>query len=309
MPLTESPAPSIAAFSDQIADIVEQVGASVVAVHARRAYPSSGLLWQPGVVVTAAHTIRRETEIAAVLPDGSRTPATLAGVDTGTDVAVLRLESAHDTPGQLDETASVRPGNYVIAVARGAEGTLTASSGIVGRTGGEWRTWRGGRMDRLIQLDGGLWPGFSGAPIVSASGRIIGIGTPAFARGRAVVIPVSVLRRSGEQLLAHGRIARAWLGAGMRSVEIPPRIRERLALESTNGLIVVSVASEGPAERAGVTLGDVLVALDASPTPDIDGLRSALAEKSIGARVNLKLVRGGELQTLEVTLEARPHAR
>jgi serine protease Do len=309
MPSAASSAASIASFSDQLADIVERTGASVVAVHARRTYPSSGLLWQPGVVLTAAHTIRRETDIAVALPDGSRTHATLAGVDSGTDVAVLRLESTHGTPAPLDEAASIRPGHYVVAVARDAEGTLTASSGIVGRTGGEWRTWRGGRMDRLIQLDGGLWPGFSGAPIVNAAGRIIGVGTSTFARGRAVVIPVSVLRRSGEQLLAHGRIAQVWLGAGMQAVEIPPRIRERLGLEHTHGLIVVSVASPGPAEKAGVTLGDVLVVLDASPTPDIDSLRSALAEKSIGAPVELKLVRGGELLRLEVTLEARPHAR
>jgi S1-C subfamily serine protease len=309
MPSADSFANSIAAFSERLADTVEQTGPSVVAVLARRSYPSSGLLWQPGVVLTAAHTIRRETDIAAVLPDGSRTPATLAGADGGTDVAVLRLGSAHGAPAALEETASVRPGNYVVAVARDAEGTLTASSGIVGRTGGEWRTWRGGRIDRLIQLDGGLWPGFSGAPIVNTNGRIIGIGTSTFARGRAVVIPVPVLRRVGEQLLAHGRVAQAWLGAGMQSVEIPPRIRERLGLEHTHGLIVVSIASEGPAEKAGVTLGDVRVALDASPTPDIDSLRSALAERSIGAPVELKVVRAGELQRIEVTLEARPHTR
>jgi S1-C subfamily serine protease len=309
MALTDSAATSIAAFSDRLADIVELTAPSVVAVHARRAYPSSGLLWQPGVVVTAAHTIRRETEITAVLPDGSRTGATLAGVDTGTDVAVLRLESAHRSPGQLEEGATVRPGNYVVAVARDAEGVLAASSGIVGRTGGEWRTWRGGRMDRLIQLDGGLWPGFSGAPIVSTNGRIVGIGTSALARGRAVVIPVSVLRRVGEQLLAHGSLARAWLGTGMQSVEIPPSIRERLELEHTHGLIVVSVAGDGPAEKAGITLGDVLLAIDTTATPDIDQLRGALAAKPIGTQVSLKVLRGGELQTLAVTLEARPRAR
>jgi S1-C subfamily serine protease len=309
MPPPDPTASSIAAFSERLADIVEQTAPSVVAVHARRTYPSSGLVWQTGVVLTAAHTIRRESDIAVVLPDGSRTAATLAGADAGTDVAVLRLDSTHATPPTLDEAARVRPGHYVVAVARDAEGALAASSGIVGRTGGEWRTWRGGRMDRLIQLDGGLWPGFSGAPIVDAAGRIIGIGTSTFARGRAVVIPASVLRRTGEQLLAHGRISQAWLGAGMQSVEIPPRIRERLGLEHTHGLIVMSVASHGPAEKAGVTLGDVFVALDASPTPDIESLRSALAEKPIGARVEVKLARGGELHRLEVTVEARPHAR
>jgi serine protease Do len=261
------------------------------------------------VVITAAHAIRRESDIVVVLPDGSRTQASLAGVDTGTDVAVLRLESAQSEPVQLGDTADVRPGHYVIAVARGSDGELAASAGIVARTGGEWRTWRGGRMDRLIQLDGGLWPGFSGAPILDASGRVIGIGTSALARGRAVVIPVSVLRHSGEQLLAHGRVAQAYLGAGTRSVEIPARIRERLGLENIRGLIVVSTASDGPAETAGVTLGDVLVALDATQVPDIDSLRSALSDKPVGARVQLKLIRAGELQTLAVTLGARPHTR
>ena len=307
--MPESLSPLIAALSDQIADIVARAGASVVAVHARRAYPSSGLLWQPGVVVTAAHAIRRESDIVVVLPDGSRMPAVLAGVDSGTDVAVLRLESAQGGPAQLGDAASVRPGHYVIAVARGADGEPAASTGIVARTGGEWRTWRGGRMDRLIQLDGGLWPGFSGAPILDATGRVIGIGTSALARGRAVVIPVSVLQRSGEQLLAHGRVAQAYLGAGTRSVAIPARIRGRLGLENTHGLIVVSIESDGPAETAGVTLGDVLVALDATHVPDIDSLRSALDDKSVGARVQLKVIRAGELQTLAVTLGARPHAR
>ncbi len=309
MPPSESPAPSIAAFSDQLADVVERVGASVVALHARRAYPSSGLLWQPGVLVTAAHTIRRETDIAAVLPDGSTTSATLAGVDTGTDVAVLRLESARGEPARLNEEAKVRPGNYVIAVARGADGALAASSGIIARTGGEWRTWRGGRMDRLIQLDGGLWPGFSGAPIVDAGGQIIGIGTSALARGRAVVVPASVLRRAVEQLLAHGRVTHAYLGVGTQSVEIPAHLRDRLKLNGTHGLIVLSIASAGPAETAGITLGDVLIALDATPVADSERLMSVLAERSVGSRVQLQLIRGGELHSVEVTLGERPHAR
>jgi serine protease Do len=309
MPVSESPTQVLAAFSDQLADTVERVGASVAALHARRAYPSSALLWQPGVLITAAHTVRRETDITAVLADGTGMPATLAGVDTGTDLAVLRLESARGESARLNDAANVRPGHYVIAVARGADGALAASSGIIARTGGEWRTWRGGRMDRLIQLDGGLWPGFSGAPIVDASGQIIGIGTSALARGRATVVPVSVLRRTGEQLLAHGRVVQAYLGIGTKAVEIPARIRERLALDSTYGVIVLSIASPSPAETAGITLGDVLIALDATPVADIDSLTRALGEKSIGARVQIKLLRGGEPHVVEVTLGARPHAR
>lgn len=309
MPTSESPTPSIATFSDHLADVVERAGASVVALHARRAYPSSGLLWQRGVLVTAAHTIRRETDITAVLPDGSTTLASLAGVDRGTDVAVLRLEGAQGEPARLSEKAKVRPGNYVVAVARGADGALAASAGIIARMGGEWRTWRGGRMDRLIQLDGGLWPGFSGAPIVEFGGQMIGIGTSALARGRAVVIPAPVLHRAVEQLLAHGRVTHAYLGVGTQSVEIPASLRDRLKFDSTQGLIVLSIASGGPAEAAGVTLGDVLIALDATPVVDSESLMSVLAAQSVGTRVQLQLIRGGELRSVEVTLGERPHAR
>src|SRR5262249_33672467 len=151
----------LAAFSDDVANLVERVGASVVALQARRSYPASAVILEPGVVVTAAHTLRREDGITAVLADGSASTATLVGVDPGTDVAVLRLESSQGTPIELGDAAAVRPGHYVVAVSRGTDGSLSASAGIVARTGGEWRTWRGGHVDRLVQLDGGLWTGFS----------------------------------------------------------------------------------------------------------------------------------------------------
>lgn len=305
---TTSPA-AVAAFSKGLAEIVERTGPSVLALHARRWYPASGFLWQPGVLLTAAHVIRREGGITAVLPDGNTTAATLVGVDPGTDIAVLRVESSPGTPAALDEDAKVRPGHFVVAVARGTDGALAASSGIVARAGGEWRTWRGGLIDQRIQLDGGLWPGFSGGPVVNAHGQVIGMGTSALARGRGVVIPGSVLRRVAQQLLAHGRAATPYIGASMQSVELPANLRERLGLGNAQGLIVLSVASGGPAEAAGITLGDVLVSLDDSPLSDIDHLRTALAGKQIGALVHIRLVRGGELVTLDLKVGERPSTR
>jgi len=179
---------ALAAFSNDLADLVERVGASVVALQARRSPPASAVVLEPGVVATAAHTLRREDGITAVLADGSASAATLVGVDPGTDIAVLRLESSQVSPPiELGDAAAVRPGHYVVAISRGTDASLSASGGIVARTGGAWRTWRGGQVDRLVQLDGGLWAGFSGGPVVDASGGVIGIGTSALSRGRAVV--------------------------------------------------------------------------------------------------------------------------
>jgi serine protease Do len=303
----QTSAQPLAAFSDQLADIVERTGASVVALQARRSYPSSGVILQPGIVVTAAHTLRREDGISAVQPDGSATAATLVGVDPTTDVAVLRLESAQGTPVAFGDPASVRPGHFVVAVARGADGSLAASAGVVARTGGEWRTWRGGHIDRRIQLDGGLWAGFSGGPVVDAHGAVIGIGTSALSRGRAVVIPGSVLKRVSEQLLARGRISEAYIGAAVQPVELPAPLRTRLGLANMQGLIVVSTVPEGPADSAGITLGDTLLALGDKQLAEVDDLKSALGAERIGNRVSVSLLRGGQLTTVEVTVGERPH--
>jgi serine protease Do len=304
-----APHSTLAAFSNDLATIVENTGASVVALQARRSYPSSAVILQPGIIVTAAHTLRRDDGIAAIQPDGSTTTATLVGADSGTDIAVLRLESSNGTPAKFGDASTVRPGNYVIAISRGTDGLLAASAGIVARTGGEWRTWRGGHIDRHIQLDGGLWAGFSGGPIVDAHGSIIGIGTSALSRGRAVVIPGSVLTRVSEQLLARGRVSHAYIGAAVQPVEVPGSLRAQLSIDNTHGLIVISTVPQGPADTAGITLGDTLLTLDHKALADVDDLKAALSADRIGKAVNVVLIRGGQLMSVGVTVGERSRER
>lgn len=314
---TQVSAQTLAAFSDDLAHLVERVGASVVALQARRSYPASAVLLEPGVVATAAHTLRREDGITAVLADGSASPATLVGVDPGTDVAVLRLESAQGatlessrgTPIEFGDAAAVRTGHFVIAVSRGTDGSLSASAGIVARTGGEWRTWRGGHIDRLVQLDGGLWAGFSGGPVVDARGGVIGIGTSALSRGRAVVIPGSVLKRVSAQLLARGHVSHAYIGAAVQSVEVPEALRGSLGISQSHGLIVISTVPQGPADGAGIALGDTLLTLDGKPLADVDDLKAALGADRIGKSVAVSLIRAKQLVNVEVVIAERPQGR
>jgi S1-C subfamily serine protease len=300
---------TLAAFSEDLATIVERVGASVVALQARRSYPSSGVILQAGVIVTAAHALRRDDGIAVVTADGTTGSATLVGVDLSTDIAVLRSEAALGTPVTFGDAANVKPGHFVVAVSRDTEGALAASAGIVARTGGEWRTWRGGHIDRRIQLDGGLWGGFSGGPVVDSRGEVIGIGTSALSRGRAVVIPGSVLNRVSEQLLTRGRVSHAYIGAAVQSVELPATVRAQLNLAPTHGLIVISTVPKGPAEAAGITLGDTLVTLDDQPLRDVDELKSALSADRIGKAVRVSFLRGGQLATVDVIVVERPSGR
>lgn len=306
---TQGSAPALAAFSDDVADIVERVGASVVALQARRSYPASAVILEPGIVATAAHALRREEGITAVLADGSASAATLVGVDPGTDIAVLRFESSQGPAIGLGDASAVRAGHFVVAVSRGTDGSLSASAGIVARTGAAWRTWRGGSVDRLIQLDGGLWAGFSGGPVVDARGGVIGIGTSALTRGRAVVIPGSVLKRVSVQLLASGHVSHAYIGAAVQPVDLPEALRTQLGVPHAHGLIVISTVPQGPADAAGIALGDTLLTLDGKPLADIDDLKAALGADRVGKPVAVSLIRARQLVNVDVIVTERPRGR
>jgi S1-C subfamily serine protease len=306
---TQGSAAALAAFSDDVADIVERTGASVVALQARRSHPASAVVLEPGVVATAAHTLRREDGITAVLADGSASAATLVGVDPGTDIAVLKLESTQSPAIELGDAAAVRAGHFVVAVSRGTDGSLSASAGIVARTGGAWRTWRGAHLDRLVQLDGGLWAGFSGGPVVDVRGGVIGIGTSALSRGRAVVIPASVLKRVSAQLLARGHVAHAYIGAAVQSVDVPDSLRGALGISQVHGLILISTVPGGPADSAGIALGDTLLTLDGKPLADVDDLKAALGSDRIGKSAAVSLIRAKQLVNAEVVIGERPRGR
>src|SRR5689334_1377069 len=273
---------TLAQVSDALADAVAHVGQSVVAVRAGRHAPASAVLWRSGVIVTAAHSIRHPEGIRIVLPDGATREAALAGTDPSTDLAVLSYDGAGVQVPDIGDAASVRAGHFVVSVARDADGQSAASFGIVASIGGAWRTWRGGHIDQLIRLDGRLYAGFSGGPIADASGRVIGVGTSALSRDLSLVIPASTVSRTADQLLASGRIAHGYLGLGMQPVSLPEPLRRKLGLDQNEGLIVLSLAPSGPAEQAGLLVGDVLLDLDGQPLHDLADVHAALGGDRIG---------------------------
>ncbi|HEU0202056.1 MAG TPA: trypsin-like peptidase domain-containing protein [Burkholderiaceae bacterium] len=293
------------AFSNQIAALVEAAAGYVVAVHAGRHESVSGTSWRSGVIVTVAHALRHGGDVTITLPDGRQTRAQLAGVDASTDLAVLRTDEAPPA-ARLGDAAAVRTGHWVVAVARGGHGEIAADQGIVGRAGPAWQTWRGGHVDRLLRLDGGLQAGFSGAPIVAADGGVIGIGTAALARGYGIVLPVPTVERVTDALLTHGRIARGYLGIGTQPVELPAATAQKLQLDNPRGLLITSIADDSPAERAGWLIGDILLRLGEHTVHDLDSLHFALGGEHIGERVRARSVRGGAMIETEVQIGERP---
>lgn len=298
---------SLTALSEQLADAVAQAGTAIVAVHARPRLPSTGVHWRDGIIVTTEGTVRRDSGIKVTLPDGPEIPAELAGRDRGTDVAVLRIEPGRLPVAPHGDNAALRPGHLVLALSRLGAGSPRAAFGAVSTTGGRWRCWKGGEMDRLLQSDLELYPGFGGGPLVDASGRIHGVNSGGLSRPLATTIPTATVNRVVEQLLARGYVARGWLGVAMAPVRFDTATRGRLGLPG--GLVVLSVEPDGPAAVGGLLVGDIVVRLDGKQMEDTDDVMERLAGDVVGTTIKLDLVRGGQRAEAEVLVGERPRGR
>jgi S1-C subfamily serine protease len=294
----------ISALSEQLADAVGSAGASLVAVHARPRLPSTGVHWTDGVVVTTEGTIRQEQDITVTLPDGRRIAATLAGRDRGTDLAVLRIPTGSLAVAELGDPASLRPGNLVLALARLDDGGARAAFGAVSATGGKWRSWKGGEIDRWLQSDLTIYPGFGGGPLVDSAGRIHGVNSGGLSRPLATTIPVATVNRVVTQLLERGYVARGWIGAAMQPVRFDAASRKRA--QHDGGLLLVSIEPDSPAAKAELLIGDVIVAIDGENLESFEQLLDVLGGDAVGKRVRLDVIRGGEQRPIEVVIGERP---
>lgn len=292
-------------LSTTLANAVEQAGQAVVVINARPRFSASGVHWQPGIIVTVDHAVRRDEEVSVTLPQGQTVAANLVGRDPGTDLAVLRLTGTDFPVAHVGDSAGLQVGHLVLAIARSIDSGLSASFGVISALGGAWRTWHGGQIDQLIRPDLSLYPGFSGGPLVNTAGEVVGLNTTG-RRSGAVTIPTTTIHRVVNQLLRQGRIARGYLGVGMQPVQLPDRLQQTLQLSSNGGVIVVSLEANGPADQAGVLIGDILVALGGTPVSDIAGVHAMLDPDRVGKPLSLQLVRGGQLIELTATIGERP---
>ena len=292
-------------LSNDLAGAVERAGQSVVAIHARRRIPATGIHWRPGIIVAAHHTIQRDDDITISLADGTTVAATLAGRDPTTDIAVLKVAEAKVPVASIADDSGLRVGALVLALGRPGH-AVTASLGVISTVGGEWRTWHGGTIDRFVRLDVSIYDGFSGGPLIDASGRVLGLDTSGLSRGAALAIPASTVNRVVDQLLRSGRVSRGYLGLGMQSIRLPAALVERLSLPNDTGLMVVSAEPGGPGDRAGVLIGDVLIAIGDRPVSDPNEILSLLGGDQIGKTLATRIIRAGEPKSLEITIGERP---
>jgi S1-C subfamily serine protease len=291
-------------LSEAMAGIVEAAGRSVVRVQGRRRLAASGIVWAAeGVILTAHHVVHADDEIGIGLPDGQSAGARLVGRDPSTDVAVLRTDAQGLAAAERAAAQELRVGHLVLALGRPGR-AVQATLGIVSALGGEWRTPAGGQVSHYLQTDVLMYPGFSGGPLVDVGGRLVGMNTSALLRGVSLAVPVPTLERVVETLLAHGRVRRGYLGVGAQPVRLPEAVAQQVGQET--GLLLASVNAGGPADSAGLLLGDTLVALDGQPLRHMDDLVAALGGERIDQQAQIRLIRGGQIQEIAVVIGARP---
>lgn len=302
MAIDKSSSGFLAALSDELAGAVELAGQSVVAVDGRRRLPASGIVWPgTGTVVTADHVLERDEDITVTLAGGQQVPATLAGRDPGTDVAVLRLAGATPASAELAPEGSVRVGHFVLALGRPGTEAPVVSFGVVSTLGGMWRTARGGALQGYIRADLALYPGFSGGPLIDVQGRVAGLNSSHLAPGRGLAIPANTVGQIVEMLLTQGRVRRAYLGVTSQPVALPEGLRREHGLKQETGLIIVGVEPGSPAEKGGLLMGDVLVALGGQAVTDGEDLQAALGAQAVGNPMTVSILRGGKAMDLSVT--------
>lgn len=305
MSQTVSPASMLATVSDELADAVERAGAAVVTVDARRRHPASGIIWSAdGLIVSANHVVERDEEIEIGLPDGRKVAATLAGRDPGSDLALLRIDVSGLEP--LPRSAvEPRVGHLALAIGRPGPSGPMASLGAISAVGGPLRFRGGHALERYVRADVAMLPGFSGGPLVDSTGALIGLNSSTLGHSGQLTVPASVIDGIVSTLLQHGRVRRGYLGIGAQAVRLPDALVQTLGGNQQQGLLIVSVEDGGPADDAGLILGDVVLAIAGDPVGQVEQLQERLTGDRVGQSVPVRIVRGGEPREIAVTVGER----
>lgn len=301
---------AITDVSQQLSNVVENTGKSVVRVEggARRAF--SGIVWSPKQVVTIARGLRGDEAIKSadksagpvVYAGGEEIKARVKGRDEQTDLALLELEEALPA-ATFAEGAAIKVGQIVLRLARPGE-TVRATSGIVSTVGQKpFKSERGGEVDFFLDTDAPHQPGFSGGPLVDLEGRVLGLMTSGVLRGEEIAVPTKTIRRVVAQLEQHGRIRRSYIGLELQPVRLPNDVQQSTGEEI--GLLVTSVAKDGPAEKGGIQYGDTVLHLGDDTVRTLQDLYDYLRADHVDQSVPVKLWRNGQVLTQQVTLGAK----
>jgi len=298
-------------YSNAVIDAVERVSPSVVNIETRRTVPqgraareardprglggsASGFLFTPdGFILTNSHVVHGAEEIRVTRDDGQVREATLIGDDPETDLAVVRIGPDSLTPATLGDSAAVRVGQVAIAIGNPYGFQTTVTAGVVSALGRSLRAQTGRLIDNVIQTDAALNPGNSGGPLVDSRGDVIGVNTAVIlpAQGICFAIGINTAKWVAVRLIRDGKVTRSYIGVGGQTVPVARRVARFHQLSVESGVLVVSLEHGGPAEKAGLRLGDRIVGFNGQPVSGIDALQLQLTEQQVGVPSTVTVLR------------------
>ena len=300
------------AYSRAVTSVVEAVGPAIVSISTGQGRSGgdfetvgagSGFVITPdGYIVTNSHVVAQARDVQAAFVDGRRLDALVIGSDPPTDLAVIRVSGANFPYAELGDSPALRVGQLVIAVGNPFGFQSTVSTGVVSALGRALRSQDGRLIENIIQHTAPLNPGNSGGPLVDSRGRVIGINTAiiAMAQGIGFAIPSATARTVIPQLLAKGRVERSYLGVIGYRRALDRRVVRFHKLNKDSGVEVVSLDRGGPAQRAGVLPGDILIAINAVDVTSPDDLFRFLADWPVGRALRLSALRRADRLEFEV---------
>jgi len=292
---------NLALFSDHLADVIDAAAPSVVQVQGRRR-PASGVVFGDGLVLTTTRALGRDDGLSVRTADGETSEAELAGWDPATTLVLLRV--AKLSAGALVPAATApRVGHLAVAVGRSWSNAITATTGMVSVIGGPLATGRGRTIDRVIRTSAPMHSGFAGGALLDTQGQLIGVATAAEIRGLGVVIPGDIAWKAAAALAEHGTTGRGFLGVAGQAARLSDRQRD--AHGKSAGLLVVGVSNDSPADTGGILVGDLIIEFDGHPVESPLDLLDLLQGDRIGRPAPIKVLRGGAVADLAVTVGRR----
>ncbi len=298
-------------YSKTIVKVAEEVSPAVVHLKVKKANrkrkrdqgSGSGFILSPeGFILTNSHVVSGAKSIEVATQDGFHFKGTLVGDDPFTDIAVLRIHGDKLPTAPLADSDKVRVGEIAIAIGNpyGFESTVTA--GVVSALGRSLRSSTGRLIDDVLQTDAALNPGNSGGPLVNSRGQVIGVNTAVIlpAQGLCFAVAANTAEHIASKLIINGKVRRAYIGIGGQVVALSNRFRSFHGLEQKTGLLIVETASQGPAEKAGLKKGDVVIGYNDFSISNINQLHQLLSEERIGKKGILEIIRKNNKILLDI---------
>jgi S1-C subfamily serine protease len=302
------------AYSTAVTRAVDRVGPAVVKLDvwsarsaddaAVRAGSGSGFFFTPdGFLLTNSHVVHGARRIRVTLSDGFQLDADVIGEDAATDLAVVRVRSSELPAVALGDSSAIRVGQLAIAIGNPLGFQATVTAGVVSALGRSLRSQSGRLIDDVIQTDAALNPGNSGGPLVNSRGEVIGVNTAVIypAQGICFATAINTAKLVVQEIMTHGRVRRAYIGIAGQNVELPRGLVRQLDLLQDGGVLVTGVEANGPAARAGIIEGDVIVSWNGREVSRIDDLHRLLSAAQIGRMSQLEIIRDGSLCSMEIT--------